>query len=273
MNRAAMWRRLDKYIEIAKKSMQAEMTYPPFLVVRLLGFLINFAVFYYVWKAIYTDLSSLGGLGLQQMLTYLCISSAISALLNKPHELYILGKRIRSGDIALCLVQPVDMQARFFSEAIGSSVVLFAMFCVPMLAVTGPLLKISPPPSIGHLILFTVSFALGYAIMLGLDFLVGLLGFSTIQFGGLIVGKRAMIRFFSGAIVPLSIFPAQLRDIASWLPFQAIYYLPLSIYTGAFLPTQAAVAILIQIFWLIFVVLLGRLAWRWAVRAISIQGG
>jgi ABC-2 type transport system permease protein len=103
-----------------------------------------------------------------------------------------------------------------------------------------------------------VSYGLAVLIKFGVVYLVGLLGFWTHNGWGLVNGRIALTRLFSGALVPLPFMPGWLESLAQALPFQAMVYLPSTIYLGRQPDPWAA---------------LGRLAFARAVQQVTIHGG
>jgi ABC-2 type transport system permease protein len=85
--------------------------------------------------------------------------------------------------------------------------------------------------------------------------------------------KRAIVGFFAGSLLPLDFFPLWLRQIAAALPFQGIYYIPLTLVTG--LRDYKAVwsQVLLQMFWVVILSVLSYLLWSQAIKRVTIQGG
>jgi ABC-2 type transport system permease protein len=92
-----------------------------------------------------------------------------------------------------------------------------------------------------------------------------------------VTGFRMMYRlignFATGALIPLWFMPDLLRSIVQLLPFQAIAFIPVSIYVGE--PATGAIwsALALQAMWMGLLVLVIRLVWRQVFRHHVIQGG
>jgi len=67
-------------------------------------------------------------------------------------------------------------------------------------------------------------------------------------------------------------FPSPLAAIAAALPFQAVYFVPMSIYVGAHEGSLVR-PLLAQAVWAIGLLLAGRFFWARVQRRITIQGG
>lgn len=87
------------------------------------------------------------------------------------------------------------------------------------------------------------------------------------------VYQKILTNFFSGALIPLSLFPAGIRELISLFPFGGIVYIPCSIFIGSFSTQEAVRAILFQIIWNVLLFLAGGLFWKKASAVISLYGG
>jgi ABC-2 type transport system permease protein len=75
-------------------------------------------------------------------------------------------------------------------------------------------------------------------------------------------------------LIPLPFFPEAIRSILMWLPFQAIYYTPLTFVAQPNLGWDAFLSMLgIQLFWVVALLGLTRLFYLQAIRVLRISGG
>jgi ABC-2 type transport system permease protein len=80
----------------------------------------------------------------------------------------------------------------------------------------------------------------------------------------------------SGASIPLAFFPEKARLVLSYLPFRAVYDIPLSILLGkSGSDTWEGLAQLfaLQIVWMVVLTLAGNLFWNQAVKKVTVNGG
>src|SRR5205823_5005346 len=121
-----------------------------------------------------------------------------------------------------------------------------------------------------------VPFAILMAFMLSftIDYMVGLTAFYTESIWGLSTTKEVIVTFLSGALVPLAFFPAGAQSVLQWLPFRAIYSIPLTILTNADLGVLDYLGMLgIQLFWVIVLVGASRLWYHKALKVLTVNGG
>ncbi len=82
-----------------------------------------------------------------------------------------------------------------------------------------------------------------------------------------------MSDFLMGAMIPLPFFPESIRKIVELLPFASMQNTPFRIYSGNIQGIDALKQVLLQMFWLVFLVLTGKYLMKRAARKVIIQGG
>jgi len=129
------------------------------------------------------------------------------------------------------------------------------------------------PADAGSGLSFVVALFLGYLVSFHLDFLLGTLALVTLEIHSIDWAVQATSRFFSGQFVPLWLFPGIFGILANVLPFRSIFFIPLSIYTGALRGTDIRQAINFQLLWLLILLVLSRWLWGRVQARIVSQGG
>jgi ABC-2 type transport system permease protein len=229
---------------------------------------------YWLWRTLYTQSPGAFGVSLEQMVTYAGISSVIFMVLRPANSVaYMISSKVKSGEIVMDILKPLDFQLHTFARSTGE--VLFAAFTqgLPLLITALVLLRISLPPNLGSTLVFLLSLGMGVAVSFSLNYLLGLLAVFTIDIRNISWAYSAIIRFFSGAEVPLWLLPSFLGVIAAVLPFRCMYAIPLSIYIGEIGPGEYLPSLALQAGWMVALTLFGRLFWRSAYRRLSVQGG
>jgi ABC-2 type transport system permease protein len=85
--------------------------------------------------------------------------------------------------------------------------------------------------------------------------------------------RRGITDFFSGAIIPLSFFPAGLKTVSDILPFRGIVSVPATIFIGQMSESQILVTFAVEIAWIVGLWYIARLIWHFAMRKVTIHGG
>ena len=79
--------------------------------------------------------------------------------------------------------------------------------------------------------------------------------------------------FFSGNIVPLPFFPEGFRQFSELLPFSSTANVPIRIYTGDLAGREMVVLMLMQVFWIVALVGVGKLLEWKELKTVVVQGG
>ena len=125
----------------------------------------------------------------------------------------------------------------------------------------------------GRVLLFFVSLFLGMGIKFGIQYLFSLLCFYTDNSYGVTKAREVLTNFFSGALLPLVMFPGVLRKVVEVLPFQGIVFTPCSIFIGTFSMEESLWRIGGQAVWIGVLWVCGTLFWKKASGVISLYGG
>ncbi|MDB5085296.1 MAG: hypothetical protein JWN30_2182 [Bacilli bacterium] len=233
------------------------------------------ALFYMVWRAIYTY-SDVHVMSWQVLITYVMMGQAINFSRWSPADrapVYSASTRIRTGDIALDLVRPIDFQLRRFTEAIGFFSVEMLWVNIPSFLLFIIVLGITPPKDIFSAIGFLISLLIAFIVSFGLNSIVMMISFWTTNAQGAQIAKKAILDILSGTLIPFDFFPAALKAVVVHLPFQGMAYIPLSIYTGKLTGMAMVQALFEQLGWAIVMLMISRLIWMQASKRITIYGG
>jgi ABC-2 type transport system permease protein len=184
-----------------------------------------------------------------------------------------MSRQMINGTITTQLLRPLDYQLHVLFESLGDVISNLTTIFLPSLIVIIVVFGASIPLGL-NIVVFALSLVLAYLISFCFDFSIGLTSFYTESIWGISITKEVIIMLLSGALIPLPFFPDTLRTVVQYLPFQAIYNIPLSILTKSTLGFWDYINMLgIQIMWLIILVVLNRLYFRQASKVITVNGG
>lgn len=233
------------------------------------------AVQYFIWKAVYQNYpvgQTIHGYTLSEMVTYVTIAWICRSLYfsNIDDEIDDL---VRSGQISIYLIRPVNFQAMLFSHAAGES--MFRLLCFsPFVTLSLYLFfPMQPPASLLAFVLFAWSNVVAFLILACLNFLVGLCSFVFQNIDGLSRAKYMVIQLLSGLLIPLPFFPSAIRGLVEVLPFKYITYVPMQCYLGKIGSDGIVELLTSQFIWLTALWFAGYIGWHAAVRKLCIQGG
>ena len=268
---------IDRQIGVVAAAIKQGLAYRFEFFTAILGALLTMTLVYFLWIAIYNNTTSMK-MSYQALITYVCLGQAFSFA--RPGQRYILvriGFGIRSGNVLLDLVRPMDYQLLIYCDTFGTYLLETLLVSLPAYVLALFLFHINLPPSPEAAIGFIVSILGAFLLVSSIDFLIGLMAFWTMDIWGVVWGlgyvKIAVLDILAGTIIPLNLLPDWLRAIAARLPFQSMAYTPLAIYVGEIEGHAIWMNILNQFAWGMGLVLLTRLIWLKARRRIEIQGG
>ncbi|ANJ11452.1 ABC transporter permease [Streptomyces parvulus] len=226
----------------------------------------------YTYLALWEERPHLGGYDQAQAVTFVWLGQALLAALaigggGMENELM---ERIRTGDIAVDLYRPADLQLWWLAADVGRAVFqLLGRGVVPF--VFGALLfPVALPREVSAWALFLVAVALAMLVGFALRYLVALSAFWLMDGTG--VAHMAWIAglFCSGMLLPLNVFPGALGEVVRVLPWSSLLQGPADVLLGEADPVGVFV---FQASWAVALLALGRLVQSVATRRVVVQGG
>ena len=260
------------YGAVARGVFQTGVVYRFGFIFTILSNMIYMGVVYYLWRSIYQGRETLRGLTFNETFLYVALGSAVFILLKTYTDWYI-AYDIREGTIVHLLIKPVDYQLYQMFFSFGYILINLAGITAPTLLMLFGVFRVDVALGIG-LLLFPLSLLLAFLVSFALDYFVGLLAFYTESGWGLSMTKEIIISVLSGALIPLQFFPDAMQTVLNWLPFRAIFHIPLMMVTRPAEPLENYLSMLaVQIFWVVVLFLGTRLFYRQAIKVLRIGGG
>lgn len=237
------------------------------------GLFIMMYASYSIWSILYQQSPHAFGMDLERMTTYGVLGILLIPVMRSAMRIqYYIAEQVRLGTLELDLMKPLDFMFHMLSRSVGDLGVALLTRGVPGLIFAYLFLDFRPPASAQAGLAFLASLALGYLVIFVLSFLMGMLSIVTLDIRSYAWAYHSLVRFASGQVVPLWMFPPTLAVIAAALPFQAVYFVPMSIYIGAY-EGSLGNALLSQAAWAAGLFLAARLIWTRVQRRVTIQGG
>ncbi|HDR7951149.1 TPA: ABC-2 family transporter protein [Bacillus toyonensis] len=250
-------------------SMQEFIAYRLSLIFEFLGLLIKTLLVFSFWSVFVKNGNHVGFESNNEVLGYMVVAAILPTIISSEAGVN-LGKRILSGDIATDLIKPYNTIVMLSVKSLFFNIFKFILFFIPIVTLYNYLGLISVKPQ--NIPLFIVSISLATLTMLLLYLFIGMISFWTENWWGIKILFDGIITFFSGAIIPITLFPKWLQSLNSFLPFQYTIFLP-----SKLLITESGaefwMAILPQLVWIFVLVVIFYFTWRFALRRLVIFGG
>jgi ABC-2 type transport system permease protein len=225
-----------------------------------------------VYRALWDERPHLGGWDQSQVVTYVWLGQAFLSTLaigggGVESELM---ERIRTGDVAIDLYRPADLQlwwlatdlGRAFFQLLGRGLVPFLVgaLCFPVYL----------PTDAGTWAAFLVAVLLAMLVGFGIRYLVALSAFWLLDGQGVTQMSWLAGYFCSGMLLPLNVFPGALGEVVRALPWSSLLQAPAQILLGHADPLGTYV---FQGAWAVALLGAGRLVQSAATRRVVVQGG
>ncbi|MEU0659203.1 ABC transporter permease [Streptomyces lavendulocolor] len=229
----------------------------------------------YTYMALWNERPGLGGYDMSEALTYVWIGQALLAtcgLMGGGFEDELM-ERIKTGDIAVDLYRPADLQAWWLSVALGRSAFqLLGRGVVPM-AVGALAFDLALPGHPSTWAAFLLSVALGVVVSFAVWFLVALSAFWLMDGAGAVQVAWLAGTFFSGMLLPLTVFPGALGEVARLLPWASLLQVPADVFLEKRTGWALLEAYAFQAGWAVVLLAAGRALQAVATRRVVVQGG
>lgn len=184
-----------------------------------------------------------------------------------------LADRVRTGDIAVDLARPVDLQLAWLAADIGRATWgLLSRAAAPI--VFGALVfGFHWPDDPTALVLLPVSVLLAVCVSFAGRFMLNLLAFWLTEVRGLVLLYVLVSGVLGGHLIPVQLFPDWLQTVAYATPFPAMVQSTIDLVTGQATGLDAVREVAAQLGWAVGLLLAGRLVLARATRRLVVQGG
>lgn len=286
-----------KYSAFTKNALQESYTYRFKALMWSISSVFNMLVQFYLWKSIYEEVNGdFMGVDKYSYLAYITFGVIFHSLTYCMENMAI-AEDIKSGNIAMNLTKPFNYKFMVLFRHIGSKIGAI-IGLIPIFGVALVLTK-NFSISIITFLLFLVSMLLAFIILFLFAYAVGLLSFWTTNYWGIQLLTNALMGLFSGQLMAVHFYtelgngaellnttlsflhtPAfmmffkVLSALAYCLPFQSMYYTPMSILSGIIdKPSDILFHIILQVFWIFVMNMVGHILWNKGQKKITILGG
>lgn len=259
------------YLAIAVASARTAMGNRLAFTSNLVGGLVQFGLGYLLWSAFFARAATPQTFDPAQIHSYLLIALLVNSVITGYDE-WRNAHRILDGSVALDLVKPLDYQRARLAEQMGTATAELAGLLVVAGALALLLGGVAVPP-LAVLAVFVVSFALGILLKAQIVCLTVVLCFGRQDYLGLHWTRNALMTLLSGTVIPISLYPDWLRDIALALPFSSILFGPFTVFVAESVTADVLGALGRQVLWAAVLWVLVSAVQRRAVRKFEAVGG
>ncbi|MBP3540329.1 MAG: ABC-2 family transporter protein [Clostridia bacterium] len=229
-----------------------------------------------MYRAFYQSGQSAFPMEFSQLSSYIWMQQAFLAMFMVWFYDNEIFDHITSGSIAYELCRPCDLYSMWFVKNMAIRLSRVVLRCAPILLVAALLpapYGVTLPASLEAALLFPISMLLGFLVMVAFSMLVYISAFYTISPNGVRILVTSVLEFLAGGVLPIPFFPDWLRPVMYALPFASMQNTPYLIYVGHFAAGDALGGMVMQLFWVIALVLMGKGWMNRALKKVVVQGG
>jgi ABC-2 type transport system permease protein len=226
-------------------------------------------IWFLLFAGIWTSLLRGDQEALRVQMRYVIASRFLSELHLIPT--WELSFKFKQGDVGLELIRPLALPLRLLADFVGRSFFRL-MRAIPVFLLIWIAYGLAVP-KLESVALFLVSAALGWVITATLQLCLSLIALWTVQFNEAEGLFHVAVSLFSGVLIPLYYLPGWIGEIASYLPFAGIYFVPSAILAGTLTGPALIKALALQALWALFGAAALSAMWQAGSRKLVMQGG
>jgi len=260
------------YFEVARTAFRRQLIYRWANIAGLLANIFFGSIFSFILLALYKARPTVSGYNIQDALRYSwLVQSMVMVVLQ--FSWYDLMLTIRSGEVVADLSKPCDFYWYWFSRELGRSTYYLFFRGIPVYIIGALLFGLGVPGEWHTWLAYALVLPLGAMLGIAYKFLYNIIAFWIME-ARAVAGIAVIVAlFFTGSYLPIVFFPAWLRTIADWLPFNGLMNLPAEILMGKVSGSTFWFELARQAFWLIVLTCVVRALSAFATRRVIAQGG
>ena len=237
----------------------------------MIGMIAEPVIYLVVWSTIArTQGGSVGGYTPGQFAAYYIVWTLVRNM-NIVFTPYGWEERIRRGQLSgelLRPIHPIHHDIAFFG---GMKLVVIVLW-IPLALVLSLAFKPEFTATAWGALAFFFAIWGAYLIRTMLLSLLGMITFWTTRVSALYELYFALELLLSGRLVPMSLMPGWVQNLAGYLPFQSTFFFPIEALIGGLSPLQLLRGLGMQLLWIVLGALAVNLVWKYSIRRYSAVG-
>ena len=219
-------------------------------------------------------------LDLAQAVTYTWLAQAFLVMLPWYADPDVTAM-VRSGDVSYDRMRPLDTYFYWYARSIAwtlARVIPRAAMMFALAALIIPLLGLGAwsmrmPGGIGPALMFAPAMLSVLMLSSAMTMLINVAVVTTMTDRGANSVAAAVVTLMSGSILPLQFFPDWMQRFLFLQPCSGLLDIPNRIYMGSMTGAAAVAGLIQQLFWIVTLMLVGRMLLGRAMSRLQVQGG
>ncbi len=226
----------------------------------------------YVFIGLYEATTEVAGYTLVDALLFTFASEAMAPLV----ELWAwwrIAETVQSGQVATDLSRPFDYQLYWLAQDYGRAAFQLLARTVPQFLAGVLFFGLLLPSDLLIWLALIPSLGLAVTVSFGWRFSLNLTAFWLTDHRGVAGLAILAAMVLSGFLVPVAMFPDSIRTAVYLLPFASMIAIPIDIFLGKLRGLELVGALLLQVFWAVVSLWIGRLILAAGLHKLVVQGG
>lgn len=241
---------MKKHLTIVNAFWQRALTYRFNVLAYRVGETAEMLVLILMWSAIYSDQKIIGGMTLQEMITYVLVGNFFNALVRNFLS-DIVARDIKEGRLSMFLIKPMSYFSYILSQEIGRISLPTIMSALSSLLVIIFFAKTFIWNfDAGYFLVIALMIFFAFVTELLLSYLIGLIAFWTDEVDGIYKTIDRMKKFFSGGYFSLNLLPPVFVQLSFVMPFAYSFFVPAQLYLRKIDISTGLKGLLVQILWI-----------------------
>lgn len=267
-----MKRYFDYYTSMMKISVLEQWQYPVANYFYMIGMIAEPVIYMVVWSAVANQQGGMvGGYTPGTFAAYYIVWTLVRQM-NIAFTPYGWEWRIRNGRLSTSLMRPIHPLHEDVAFFAGWKVVMIILW-IPLALALSLIFKPELNPTLLEGVVFFIAIWMAYLIRTITLSLLGMVTFWTTRVSALFELYFAAELILSGRLVPLSLMPVWVQELAWFFPFRWAFGFPIEALVGQLTMADMLIGLGMQVAWVVGGWIVVHLIWKVAIRRFSAVGG
>jgi len=225
------------------------------------------------WLGVFSGQKQIAGWTMGSITAYYFLLTIASSMLNSHIEGDVSEFDIKKGDLVRYLLQPYPYFWRKFFEEMPWRVLQGSYGIILLtgsILIFGNFLQLNI--NLLNLICSLIMIILAYFISFTYKMNLGFTSFWFEDARGFHQLLEVIAIILCGEVVPLTLAPKYVQQIANLTPFPYIIYYPVTVFQGKYILTDMLKIISVQLFWLSALLILKEILWKKGIKSFTATG-
>ncbi len=237
----------------------------------MIGTVLEPTIYLVVWSTIANQQGgSVGGYTTGALAAYYIVWTLVRQM-NLVLTPYDWENRTQNGQLSSELLRPLHPVHNDVAYFAGWKFVQI-LFWLPLGAILALIFKPDLHPTVLQGIVFFFAIWGAYLIRTMLYTSLGMITFWTTRVSAIFELIFALELILGGRLVPMTLMPVWLQQVASFFPLQWTFFFPINALVGMLTPTELLTGLGIQLLWILGGLLVVRIIWHFGIRRFSSVG-